>query len=85
LSRVVPAAHQADLLAGINAAVKAKLAAEGLANDPYWKPQVTIKDVRAWLPQPDGIHVWFDKYAVAPGYFGIVHIVVPWASVTPTT
>jgi len=39
---------------------------------------LSLKDVQAWLPQPDGIHVWFDRYAVAPGSFGIVHVVVPW-------
>lgn len=85
LSRVVPATQQPAFLTSVNAAVKAKLASEGLANDPYWKPKVTMKDVRAWLPQPDGIHIWFDKYAVAPGYFGIVHVIVRWTSFTPNT
>lgn len=76
LSRVVPST--AAFIVGVNAAVRAALAAGGLAVDPYWAPHVKTKDVRAWLPQPDGIHVWFDKYAVAPGSFGIVHVVVPW-------
>jgi hypothetical protein len=85
LSQVVSASQQTAFVNGVNASVKAALAREGMGNDPFWKPRVAFKDVRAWLPQPDGIHVWFDKYAVAPGYLGIVHVVVPWSTVKPST
>lgn len=78
LTTVVPAAGRGVFLARVNTAIRAKLAAGGLADDSFWAPHVKLKDVRAWLPQPDGIHVWFDKFAVAPGSFGIVHVVVPW-------
>jgi len=56
---------------------QARLKAEGLGNDPFWKARLTMKEITAWLPEPDGIHIWFDKYAVAPGYVGVVSIVVP--------
>jgi hypothetical protein len=58
--------------------VHAKLAAGGLGDDPYWDTRVTLADVHSWLPRADGIHVCFDKYSVAPGSVGIVHVVVPW-------
>ena len=85
LSQVVPSSQQPAFVSGVNAAVESALAREGLGNDPFWKPKIAFKDVRAWLPQSDGIHVWFDKYAVAPGYLGIVHVVVPWSTINPTT
>lgn len=78
LSRMVPASALPPFLADLNAAVRTRLAAGGLGDDPYWDITLTRNDVHAWLPQPDGIHVWFDKFAVAPGSFGIVHVVVPW-------
>jgi len=78
LSRIVPSARETRFIAGVNAAVAALLTAKRLGDDPFWTPRVTMPDVRSWLPQPDGIHIWFDKYAVAPGYFGVVHVVVPW-------
>jgi hypothetical protein len=78
LSKVLPASRRAPFIQDLNAAVKAKLTVGGIGNDAYWTPTLTIKDLRAWLPQPRGIHVWFDKYEVAPGSFGIVHVVIPW-------
>jgi hypothetical protein len=78
LSMVLPTSEIARFIKDLNAAVNAKLTEGGIGNDAYWTPRLTIKDVRAWLPQPGGIHVWFDKYQVAPGNFGIVHVVVPW-------
>ena len=78
LSSVVPADQTGVFLKGLNAAVAKVLAAGGLGKDPLWTPKLTLKDVQAWLPQPDGLHVWFDRYAVAPGSFGVVHVVVPW-------
>jgi len=77
-SSVVPADRTGSFLTSLNAAVAKVLKAGGLGNDPGWTPKLSLKDVQAWLPQPDGIHVWFDRYAVAPGSFGIVHVVVPW-------
>lgn len=77
LATFVPAAQQKQFLASLNAAVTAQLKKEGLAKDPFWKPNLKMKDVTAWLPEPDGMHVWFDKYAVAPGYMGVVSVVVP--------
>lgn len=77
LTRILPMPARASFLADVNAAVGKRLAAGGLGDDPYWGTTLTLEDVHAWLPAPDGIHVWFDKYAVAPGSFGIVHVVVP--------
>jgi hypothetical protein len=83
ITRVVPAGATATFVANLNAAVQEKLAQGGLANVPYRQRVLTLKDVHAWLPEADGVHVWFDKYAVAPGSFGIVDVVIPWAAVTP--
>lgn len=83
LRRVLPAAGTAAFLSGLNAAVQQKLTAGGIGDDPMWDANVRLRDVHAWLPQPDGIHVWFERYAVAPGSFGIVHVVVPWPAGTP--
>lgn len=81
LTRVVPPADVPAFLSQLNAAVTAVLRNGGIVDLAYWKPHVTLDDVRSWLPQPDGLHVWFDKYAVAPGSFGVVEVVVPWPSV----
>lgn len=83
LRRVLPAAATPAFLTGLNAAVQKKLADGGLGNEPLWDTTLKLQDVHAWLPQPDGIHVWFERYAVAPGSFGIVHVVVPWPAGTP--
>ncbi len=83
LRRVLPATATPAFLTGLNAAVQKKLADGGLGNEPLWDTTLKLKDVHAWLPQPDGIHVWFERYAVAPGSFGIVHVVVPWPTGTP--
>jgi hypothetical protein len=83
ITRVVPAEATATFVANLNAAVREKLALGGLANEPYWQRVLTLGDVHAWPPEADGVHVWFDKYAVAPGSFDIVDVVIPWASVTP--
>jgi hypothetical protein len=77
LSTFVTPARTASFLADLRAVTRAELAAAGLV-DHNWPPPLTLVDVRAWQPRSDGIHVWFDKNAVAPGSFGIVHVVVPW-------
>jgi hypothetical protein len=85
LTQIVPATAVPSFLAALNSAVQAKLDEGGIGDDPFWKPKVQFGDVYAWLPQPDGIHVWFDKYAVAPGSFGVVHVVAPLPSVPPVS
>ena len=82
LSDFVDSAHRAAFIEGVNAGVRRALAAEGLDTDPLWAPSVTIDDIHAWLPGPGGMHVWFAKYGVAPGNFGIVHVFVPWGELT---
>ena len=77
LSTIVPASATPAFLVRLNAEVKKVLAKGGIVNDPFFPTNLKLSDVQAWLPQPDGIHVWFAKYAVAPGSFGIVHVVVP--------
>ena len=77
LSQFVPASAQKAFLASVNAALGKQLKKEGLGGDPVWKAKLTMKDITAWLPEPDGMHLWFDKYAVAPGYLGVVSVVVP--------
>ena len=50
-----------------------------LANDFYdnaLPPKYTNSTLPAWLPQADGIHVWFNKYEVASGADGIVEIIL---------
>ncbi len=50
-----------------------------LANDFYdnaLPPHYTNSTLPAWLPQADGIHVWFNKYEVASGADGIVEIIM---------
>jgi hypothetical protein len=44
--------------------------------DSALPPRYTNNTLPAWLPQADGIHVWFNKYEVASGADGIVEIIV---------
>jgi hypothetical protein len=69
-------------VAGVNAGARRALEAGGIGSDPFWASAVTLDDVHAWLPGPAGIHVWFAKFAVAPGSFGVVHVLVPWDTFT---
>lgn len=77
-SRVIPSDSAGPFLDKLNAAVLMVLRNGGIVDLAFWKPHMKLTDVSAWLPQPDGLHVWFDKYAVAPGSFGVVEVVVPW-------
>ena len=46
-------------------------------NDSYFEdspPNYSSESMPAWLPLPDGIHVWFPRYEVGPGYLGIVEV-----------
>ena len=64
-----------------NAAVTTALVKGGIdANDKTWKPDLSLKRIYAWTPQPDGMRVYFNKYDVAPGSFGVVEILVPWSA-----
>jgi len=47
------------------------------ANDSYFEdspPNYSSESMPAWLPLLDGIHVWFPRYEVGPGYLGIVEV-----------
>jgi hypothetical protein len=39
---------------------------------------LTAKMITTWLPTQDGIKVWFEKYAIAPGSAGVVPMLVTW-------
>jgi hypothetical protein len=39
---------------------------------------LTAQMITTWLPTHDGIKVWFDKYAIAPGAAGVVPMLVTW-------
>lgn len=75
---VVPAGRMPAVLASIAASLRRTLATGGVSDLADWPVTVTRGDLHAWLPEPDGLHVWFAKFAVAPGSFGTVHVVVPW-------
>lgn len=37
-------------------------------------PNYSFLSIPAWLPLSDGIHVWFPKYELGPGYLGVVEV-----------
>jgi len=48
-------------------------------NDMFYEerpPRYDLASLPAWLPESDGIRVWFPKYDVGPGALGIVEIVM---------
>jgi hypothetical protein len=77
LASLLPPSALPSLATAANTAIATKLASAGLAEDPLWTPHVTVHDLTAWLPAPDGIRLWFPKYDVAPGSFGVVTVKVP--------
>lgn len=81
LQAFVATNQEVKFLAAVNAGVTTQLAKGGITNDPLWKPDVKMKDVYAWIPTPDGIHIYFSKYDVAPGTFGVVNVLVPWMAI----
>jgi hypothetical protein len=44
-----------------------------VAQDP-----LTPESITTWLPTAEGLKVWFEKYAVAPGVAGVVPMLVTW-------
>ncbi|HBJ73400.1 MAG TPA: hypothetical protein DDY88_06805 [Actinobacteria bacterium] len=81
LQEFVSTNQEAAFLAAVNAGITAQLTKGGITNDPLWTPNVKMKDVYAWIPTPDGIHIYFSKYDVAPGSFGVVNVLVPWSAI----
>lgn len=82
LSQFINAEHRSAFVDAVNARIQRVLAAGGLGSDPYWAKPVTLSDIRSWLPEPDGMHIWFAKFGVAPGSFGVVRTVIPWDAIT---
>ena len=80
LDQIVPVARQQAAADAARASLQATLEADGM-NASDWSAPILTSSLKAWLPQPDGIHVWFAKYAVAPGVMGIVETVIPWSAV----
>lgn len=79
LDEFVGATQQADFLKAVNAGISAQLAKGGIkATDKLWKPAKKMKDIDSWSPTPEGIQLYFSKYDVAPGNFGVVQVFVPW-------
>ena len=82
LETFVSEKQQAAFLKAANAGVTAELVKGGIAaNDKFWKPNLRWKDIEAWNATPAGIHLYFTKYAVAPGSFGVVDFTVPWSAI----
>ena len=80
LDDVVPAARQQAAADAARASLQAQLKADGM-NPSDWSAPILPSSLKAWLPEPDGVHVWFAKYAVAPGVMGIVETVIPWSAI----
>ncbi|MDO8730997.1 MAG: RsiV family protein [Actinomycetota bacterium] len=80
LKEFVTTSQEASFLTAVKAGITAQLAKGGITNDPNWKPFVKMKDVYEWLPSADGLHIYFAKYDVAPGSFGVVSVDVPWSA-----
>jgi len=80
LDDFVTPAQQAAFLAGVEAAIAVRLAKGGIVNDPLWTRKMAMKDIYSWIPTPMGIRIYFSKYDVAPGSFGVVEVVVPWTA-----
>ena len=67
-------------------------AAANFQNEHGYSPAdfpVDFSAISAWMPQPDGVHVWFEKYAIASGADGVVELIVAYpgtgAADEPTT
>lgn len=37
-------------------------------------PNYSLLSIPSWLPLSDGIHIWFPKYELGPGYLGVVEV-----------
>jgi hypothetical protein len=81
LEHIVPQARRGAFVMAVNAAIQSQLAEAGIEDASAWSRPANWKDFGAWLPRPGGVEVWFAKYAVAPGSFGVVHVKVPWSVV----
>ncbi len=69
-------------LKATDAGITAALVKGGIsATDKVWKPSTRLKDINGWIATPEGIHLYFSKYAVAPGSFGVVDFTVPWSAI----
>ncbi|MDP2288869.1 MAG: RsiV family protein [Actinomycetota bacterium] len=74
--------QEAAFLKGANAGITAALIKGGIkATDPMWRPSLEMPEVYAWIPTPEGMHLYFSKYNVAPGSFGVVDFTVPWTTI----
>ena len=69
-------------LKAVNAGITAALVKGNIdATSKIWKPNVRLQDVNGWIATPEGMHLYFSKYAVAPGSFGVVDFTVPWSAI----
>ena len=69
-------------LKAADAGIAAALTKGGISpTDKTWKPNQRLQDIQGWNATPEGIHLYYAKYAVAPGSFGIVDFTVPWSAI----
>lgn len=59
----------------IKAAIRGWQDSNGLARGDW--PD-SLEGLAAWLPQSDGVHVFFEKYSIGPGAMGVPELVVPY-------
>lgn len=77
----VPSKQQDAFFKATDAAIAAVLQKGGIdPNDKLWKPNTSLKRIYAWTPAPDGMHLYFNKYDVAPGSFDVVNVTIPWSA-----
>lgn len=79
LTDVVPTAQLPGFLRSVREAVDRFQRKHGVTRDDL-PEQLAASDIQAWAPLPRGIRVWFDEYAAAPGFYGVVSVRVPSSS-----
>jgi len=75
---VTPAAMPA-FVTSVKAQVEAYEKKHGFYN-AFFVDFIRAKEIQHWAPMANGIRLWFDKYVAAPGYVGVVSLVVPYPS-----
>lgn len=48
--------------------------------EPSLLDLIKAPEIQHWAPTARGIRIWFDKYVAAPGFVGVVSLVVPYPS-----
>lgn len=48
--------------------------------EPFLLDLIKAPEIAHWAPMANGIRIWFDKYVAAPGFVGLVSLVLPYPS-----